>query len=244
MDATGKSWIGPSPKWIGFQHNGSAWVYRSNHGGTTGLFKEASPDPPTWSSQGVPYGRSFGAAGQNLTATRYPPSPAAPHGQLEWHVDGEPQGKVTLSYPLPHDAVGCISLCGGGEVATGVAAFPPLPPPSPAPPHNAAYEISISSGASGAYSLNGVALAPAGSSRPRPAALSLRVLVDRSVVEGFAQAGRATVARMLFPPAGANATSLIWRPPTRVRGINGSGLLPPEFSVRVWSMRTGYKAAL
>ena len=246
MDATGKSWIGPSPKWIGFQHNGSAWVYRSNHGGTTGLFKEASPDPPSWSSQGVPYGRSFGAAGQNLTATRYPPSPAAPHGQLEWHVDGEPQGKVTLSYPLPHDAVGCISLCGGGEVATGAAAFPPLPPPSPAPapPHNVAYEISISSGASGAYSLNGVALAPAGSSRPRPAALSLRVLVDRSVVEGFAQAGRATVARMLFPPAGANATSLVWRPPTRVRGINGSGLLPPEFSVRVWSMRTGYKAAL
>jgi hypothetical protein len=242
LDATGKSWIGPSPKWIGFQQNGSAWVYRSNQGATNGLFKASSPDPPTWTSQGVPYGRSYGAIGQNLTATRYRPSPAAPHGQLEWHVDGEPQGRVNLSVPLPHDAVGCISVCGGGEVAAGGGAIPPSPPPPPS--HTGAYEVVIASGKGGSFSLNGVALAPVGSTRPRPAALSLRVLVDRSVVEGFAQGGRATIARMLFPPPGANTTSLVWRPSAGTSGTDALDFLPPKFSVRVWSMRTGYSASL
>lgn len=45
----------------------------------------------------------------------------------------------------------------------------------------------ISSGAGGSFSLNGVTLAPAKSTRPRPNSLTLRVLVDRSVVEAFAQ---------------------------------------------------------
>ena len=103
-------------------------------------------------------------------------------------------------------------------MATGAIAFPPLPPPAP-PPHpppappprrSSGVELTISSGEGGAFALNGVALAPAGSSRERPAALTLRVLVDRSVVEGFAQGGRATVAQMLFPPAGNDKTSLLW----------------------------------
>ena len=38
LDGSGASWIGPAPKWIGYQKNHSAWVYRAS-----GLFRVASP---------------------------------------------------------------------------------------------------------------------------------------------------------------------------------------------------------
>ena len=56
-------------------------------------------------------------------------------------------------------------------------------------------EVLISSGAGGSLSMGGVPLSRAGSARPTM--LSLRVLVDRSVVEAFAQQGRATHAQMV-----------------------------------------------
>lgn len=118
-------------------------------------------------------------------------------------------------------------------------------------------ELLISSGVHGSYNLNGVALAPEGSARPRPAMLSLRVLVDRSVVEvsyiftacslpvlvfivislqAFAQQGKATFAKMTFVMS--NQTSLVWRPPA---GMPLSGAAAnPHFSVRVWKMGTGF----
>ena len=83
----------------------------------------------------------------------------------------------------------------------------------------------------GAISLNGVAVVPANSARLRPDALTLRVLVDRSVVEAFGQGGRATWATMLF--SSDNSTALRWTPAS-------PGGPRPTFSIRVWRMGTGW----
>lgn len=88
-----------------------------------------------------------------------------------------------------------------------------------------------------AISMNGVPLAPANSARPRPAALALRVLVDRSVVEAFAMGGRATWATMVF--SGANATALQWAPPPTQPDAPR-----PVFSISVWRMRTAWAPSL
>jgi hypothetical protein len=93
----------------------------------------------------------------------------------------------------------------------------------------------FSSDAGGALSLNGVPLAPAHSARPRPAALTLRALVDRSVVEAFGQNGRATWATMVFSVA--NATALSWAPST-------PDVPRPTFSIRAWRMRTAWAQEL
>ena len=73
--------------------------------------------------------------------------------------------------------------------------------------------------------------------------LTLRVLVDTSVVEAFAQGGRATTAGMAFRPG--LETALVWR-----RGANGKsegadvvagiGTEPPVFSVRIWEMGSAW----
>lgn len=153
------------------------------------------------SSQGVAYGSKFGS-GTNVTARRHPPTAGHPHGQLEWLLGGVSQGHVELAHSLPAAVVGCVAVCGGGEVAMGEA---PLPtPPAPKPPALAGPEVAVVSAKGGAFTLNGVALSPPGSSRPRPVNISLRVLVDRSVVESFAQGGRATHASMQFPSRGDN----------------------------------------
>jgi len=100
------------------------------------------------------------------------------------------------------------------------------------------------------------ALAPAG--RPRPSSISLRVLVDRSIVEVFAQGGRGSLAFPIY--SGANGTALLWRPPPPssflrvqqdVHAMAGEleeaaastqqrQQQRPRASIRVWSMGTGY----
>ena len=83
-----------------------------------------------------------------------------------------------------------------------------------------------------------VPLSPGGA-RPPPQALSLRVLVDRSVVESFAQGGRATRASAVFSTG--NATSLVYRPPA-ARRAGDTPPAAPVISVRVWAMGTGFVA--
>jgi len=81
--------------------------------------------------------------------------------------------------------------------------------------------------------------------------LTLRVLVDRSVVEGFAMGGRATVAMRAF---GSNATSVVWTPPASKdksksegsakegeRRLASAAAAQPSFSLKVLSMRTGWR---
>lgn len=225
----GASWKGPAPQWLGYQGPGKAWLYRA-----LGLFKTSS-DPPASPNappnQGVAYGKPF-KAGQNVSATRN-----ATH--LEFFVDGESQGKLPLGESgMPDDVVGCVAVCGGGSIATGTFPFPPSPPPTPPPPPPPAptpglgYEVLISSGIRGSFALNGVPLAPAGSSRPRPAMLTLRVLVDSSSVEAFAQGGRATTAQMLF--AEGDVTGLVWT------GGASAAAVPPFFSVKIWEMNSAW----
>eukprot|EP00947_MAST-08B_sp_MAST-8B-sp1_P002931 g2931.t1 len=121
-------------------------------------------------------------------------------------------------------------------------------------------EILFVSGKAGAYSLNGVPLAPAGR-MPRPTALSLRVLVDRSIVEAFGQGGRATQVTTHYIEDG-NQTAVVWRPPGATAGSAGTrgegassgdtgggggggggydmAATTPRVSIRVWKMYTGY----
>merc|ERR1712083_1018692 len=97
-------------------------------------------------------------------------------------------------------------------------------------------EILVSSGPHGSYSMNGVPLAPTLSVRPRPEMLTLRVLVDRSIIESFAQDGRATHSQAIY--VSTNKTALVWRP-----NSNGSGSHVPQLSIRIWSMKTGFVAS-
>lgn len=216
----GASWKGPAPQWLGYQGVNKSWIYRAS-----GLFKASSewrgePD------QGVPYGAPF-HAGQNISARRSP-------DHLEFFVDGKSQGLISIdAAAMPDDLVGCIALCGGGAVATGDAPFPPLPPPPPPPPTRG-ITVLLSSGSSGSYSMNGVPLAPGGSKRPRPHMLTLRVLVDSSVVEAFAQGGRATQARMAFETG--EGTAVVWEPGASA----GAGAPPPLISVKVWEMNSAW----
>jgi len=116
-------------------------------------------------------------------------------------------------------------------------------------------ELVITSGDAGALAMGSAPLAPSGSARPRPAALSLRVLVDRSVVEAFAQGGRATSASMHFPPADHVHTALVWRPSqsrsqsrSQSQSQSATAAGPeqpvPRFALRVWAMRTGFAETL
>jgi hypothetical protein len=243
VDATGATWVGPNPKYLGFQGTNKAWLYRNNLGQKTGLYKASSA--PSDESQGIPYGASY-TSGANVTAIRALPSAGHPFGHLEFLVDGVSQGVVTLDEAMPDDVVGCVATCGGGDITTGVAT--PSPPPTPpAPPPCANTEVTVSSTGGGAFALNRVPLAPSQSARPRPTVLTLRVLVDRSVVEAFAQGGRATWASMTFPAIGQNRTALVWSLPTRTADggggsaqNGGSGVDTPTFSIRVWEMQTGY----
>jgi hypothetical protein len=74
-----------------------------------------------------------------------------------------------------------------------------------------------------------VAIDPPG--REAPGVLRLRVLVDRSVVEAFAQGGRASGVAAIYETH--NGTSLIWQPsPTYA--------VTPTFSVAAWPMATAY----
>jgi sucrose-6-phosphate hydrolase SacC (GH32 family) len=100
--------------------------------------------------------------------------------------------------------------------------------------------ISSSKGTSGGFALQGnQPLAPDHSSRARPNELTLRVLVDRSVVEAFAQGGRATWASSLFVTS--NQTAVVWTPPAvSTQRKNATAAAPPTFSVRVWAMGTGH----
>jgi hypothetical protein len=74
IDGTGATWIGPAPKWVGYQRNGSAWMYRSE-----ALYVTAAPYASA-PAQGASYGDVFGS-GQNITALRWSPSASAvrPH---------------------------------------------------------------------------------------------------------------------------------------------------------------------
>ena len=110
-------------------------------------------------------------------------------------------------------------------------------------------DLVISNGPKGAFSLvNGGALAPAGSSRPRPPMLSLRVLVDRSIVEAYAQGGRATSARAAYLET--TGVAAIWQPPQQqqqqqqqtqsLHALGGGAATSPVFSMRVWAMGTAH----
>ena len=228
LDYTGASWTGPAPQWVGYQGAGKAWLYRAG-----GMFKESS-DPS--GGQGVPYGRPFGS-GSNITAIKHVAGDVVV--ALEFLADGVSQGKIDIPASQSaalRPAVGCVAICGSGEVATApLPPSPPGPPPPPPPPPHGGIDIAVTSGAGGSFAMNGVALAPASSSRPMPAMLLLRVLVDRSLVEGFAQGGRATSTIPIFSVL--NGTALLWTP-----GPGGAaGSPPPVLSVRIWSMGTGYR---
>jgi hypothetical protein len=72
--------------------------------------------------------------------------------------------------------------------------------------------------------------------------LTLRVLVDRSVVEAFAMGGRAALSVRDF--GGGEATALEWSAAAAEEeggARHPAAAAPPTFSVRVWSMRTGYR---
>ena len=176
---------------------------------------------PPGSLPGRVYGAPF-KGGQNVSARR------TPHA-LEFFVDGRSQGKIPIT-GLPADVVGCVSVCGGGSIVTGSVPFNPSPAPPPAP----GSDVVITSGKDGAFALKRVPLAPAGSSRPRPDMLTLRVLVDGCAIEAFAQGGRATEARMACS-SGAD-TALIWGN----GGLGGEGEAVPLFSVNVWSMNSAW----
>jgi hypothetical protein len=122
LDASGNTWKGPSPKWMGYQDVGAAFVFR----GSSGAFKASSP----WTgapAPGINYGSKFGR-GENVTAIR--------HGrqQLEFLVDGKSQGVINLTIPMPDDVVGCVGICGGGAASTAGIAPTPTPGPPPIPP--------------------------------------------------------------------------------------------------------------
>jgi hypothetical protein len=242
LDATGASWVGPAPPWIGFQAKGKAWVYRS-----TGLFKASSSS--SWHDQGVPFGAAFGG-GANVTAVRHPPRPESDSNgagawRLEFLVDGRSQGNVSVgSDEMPADIVGCVAACGGGTVATVGGEHwpppaPPAPPPTPAPSGGGAgAELMLSSGPGGEIQAFGESvLVPAGR-LPRPHTLMLRVLVDRSLIEAFAQRGRRSVALPIYSEA--NHTALVWRPPAAAGGHQVVAVDRPTVSMTVWAMRTGY----
>ena len=104
-------------------------------------------------------------------------------------------------------------------------------------------DLVISNGAKGAFSLvNGGALAPAGSARPRPSMLTLRVLVDRSLVEAYAQGGRATLARAAYLET--TGVAAIWQPPPQQpQSLHAlTAAAAPVFSMRVWAMGTAHVA--
>jgi len=91
------------------------------------------------------------------------------------------------------------------------------------------HEILISSHVDGAYDLQGIQLAPPGRT-PRPESLVLRVLVDRSIVESFAQHGRASAVESMY--LDGSDIALIWR-----SSVNTPN---PVASIHVFAMRTGY----
>ena len=225
LDFTGASWVGPSPKWLGFQGPGAAWVYRA-----IAMFKAS--DVASNPSNGVAYGVPFGS-GSNITAVRHRAANSSVIA-LEFAVNGKSQGRIPIVDPTGLDgAVGCVAVCGGGVV--GTATLPPSPPPPHSPPHPPepnGLDILISSGAGGSFYLNRVPLAPVTSPRLMPATLSLRVLVDRGLVDGFGQQGRAAFAAPIF--SHANETGLVWIP-------GSSTQVRPKFSVRIWSMGTGFR---
>jgi hypothetical protein len=119
------SWVGPSPKWLGYQAVGKAWLYRAS-----GLYK-ASSTYKAPGDGGVKYGAKFGR-GANITARRTAST-------LEFLVDGKSQGRIQLpAGAMPAGGVvGCVALCGGGAVELEAGALPPpgpSPPPLPPPP--------------------------------------------------------------------------------------------------------------
>ena len=64
------------------------------------MFKAAAND----GKQGVPYGKAFGK-GDNVTVIKHNAS------CLEFAINGEGQGMVSLDVPMPADVVGCVSMC-------------------------------------------------------------------------------------------------------------------------------------
>jgi hypothetical protein len=57
--------------------------------------------------------------------------------------------------------------------------------------------------------------------------------------QAFAQGGRATWAG--FAALAGNQTSLVWHPPA---GEQHAATARPKFSLKVWSMKTGYASEL
>ena len=205
LDYTGQTWVGPEPKWLGYQGPGRAYLYRAG-----GRFKASTW--PANTSQGVPYGRAFGT-GDNVTALLHDGHTA------EFLVNGVSMGNVSLPEAPPTALLGCVATCNGAQAALTGASSP------------GGLDVLVASGAQGAFAMNGVPLAPAGSARPRPAQLHLRVLVDRSLVEAFAQGGRATLAQAVYSPF--NQTALVYVPATPAAPT-------PTVAVRVWPMRTAF----
>ena len=64
--------------------------------------------------------------------------------------------------------------------------------------------------------------------------LTLRVLVDSSVVEAFAQGGRATTAGLVF--SRGNQTALVWQQSKGETQPAGR----PVFSVKIWEMSSAW----
>jgi hypothetical protein len=157
-------------------------------------------------------------------------------------VDGKSQGKITVkSADMLADVVGCVAACGGGEVATIGGEHWPVPPPAPPPPaphppHGGGSELLISSVGSGGQMMFGTEILEPAGRQPRPSSLSLRVLVDRSIVEAFAQGGRRSVAFPVY--TAGNATALVWRPSASDGG--GTVAAKPKVAISVWAMGTGY----
>lgn len=93
--------------WMGDQVSVSgdslAWIYRAN-----GLFRVAASKH----SPGAKYDAGYSGS-SNVTAIYHSPT------LLEFEVDGNSRGTIALpaGKALPHDAVGCVGICGGGAAS-------------------------------------------------------------------------------------------------------------------------------
>merc|ERR1712094_127770 len=74
--------------------------------------------------------------------------------------------------------------------------------------------------------------------KPLEAVLVLRVLVDRSVIEAFAQRGRVSTTRRVYPSrADSNGAALFYKAPT-----SGMQTPSPKVEMTIWEMGNAFHA--
>ena len=130
--------------WLGFKR-GAAWLFRKS-----GLYRTAEEG-----GADVLYGRAYDR-GDTVTALR------RSGAEIEFFVNGEPQGAIALPPPgIPDSVVGCVSMCasidkavGGTVLSISSAALPLATPLSlPEPPSSGSTVSAVPSPSSSATSL-------------------------------------------------------------------------------------------